>query len=108
MLEKAGHRTDIVSDGAEAVEAAMKKRYDLILMDIQMPGMDGLTATQRIRELSVEEGVHIPIVAVTANAMKGDDQCCLEAGMDDYVTKPIDRACLLAKVNQWGYRDKAA
>jgi len=108
MLEKAGHRIDIVADGADAVEAIARKPYDLILMDVQMPGMDGLEATRRIRRQQIESGVQTPIVAVTANAMKDDDQRCFEAGMDDYVTKPIDRARLLSKVNQWGYRGAAA
>ena len=108
MLEKAGHRIDTVTDGAAAVEAIAAKTYDLILMDVQMPGMDGLEATRRIRRLAAGGDVPIPIIAVTANAMKGDDQRCLEAGMDDYVTKPIDRARLLSKVNQWGYREAAA
>ncbi|MGI9437692.1 MAG: response regulator [Geminicoccaceae bacterium] len=108
MLEKAGHRTDVVLDGADAIEAVAKKRYDLILMDVQMPGVDGLSATRQIRENAAREGIHIPIIAVTANAMKGDDQRCFAAGMDDYVTKPVDRARLLAKVNQWGYRHSVA
>lgn len=108
MLEKAGHRIDTVADGAAAIEAMVEKDYDLILMDVQMPGMDGLEATRRIRELAGEGHVQIPIIAVTANAMKDDDRRCFEAGMDDYVTKPIDRARLLGKVNQWGYQRTAA
>ncbi len=108
MLEKAGHRIDTVTDGAAAVEALAQKPYDLVLMDVQMPDMDGLEATRRIRELAYGGDVPVPIIAVTANAMHGDDQRCLEAGMDDYVTKPIDRARLLSKVNQWGYRQAAA
>jgi CheY-like chemotaxis protein len=71
-------------------------------MDVQMPEMDGLEATRRIRALGAVRG-DVPIVAVTANAMRGDDHRCLEAGMNDYITKPIDRARLLGKVNQWGY-----
>ncbi len=108
MLEKAGHKIDTVTDGMAVIEAIARKDYDLILMDVQMPGMDGLEATRRIRQSSREENAALPIIAVTANAMKGDDQRCLEAGMDDYVTKPIDRARLLGKVNQWGYRDRVA
>ncbi len=107
MLEKAGHKIDVVTDGAAAIEAVVNKAYDLILMDVQMPVMDGLEATRRIRAITKEGAVHLPIVAVTANAMTGDDQQCLDAGMDDYVTKPIDRARLLSKVNQWGYRQAA-
>ncbi len=108
MLEKAGHHIDIVADGAAAVEATSAKRYDLVLMDVQMPVMDGLEATRKIRALTKHGTPHLPIVAVTANAMSGDDRQCLDAGMDDYVTKPIDRARLLSKVNQWGYRQIAA
>jgi CheY-like chemotaxis protein len=101
MLEKAGHRIDVVSDGALAVEALGAKDYDLVLMDVQMPGVDGFEATRRIRELpSGRAGV--PVIAITANAMVGDEQRCLAAGMNDYVTKPIDRARLLAKVAEWG------
>ncbi len=105
MLEKAGHRIDVVADGAAAVEAVATKRYDLVLMDIQMPGMDGLEASRRIRDMAPASGANVPIIAVTANAMKGDDNRCFAAGMNDYVTKPVDRARLLSKVNQWGYRD---
>jgi CheY-like chemotaxis protein/nitrogen-specific signal transduction histidine kinase len=107
MLEKAGHRIDVVADGAAAIEAVLGKAYDLVLMDVQMPVMDGLEATRRIRAITNTGATHLPIVAVTANAMTGDDQQCLDAGMDDYVTKPIDRARLLSKVNQWGYRQAA-
>lgn len=108
MLEKAGHRIDVVADGSAAIDAVLAKAYDLILMDVQMPVMDGLEATRRIRAMTKPGSIHLPIVAVTANAMTGDDRQCLDAGMDDYVTKPIDRARLLSKVNQWGYRQVAA
>ena len=107
MLEKAGHQIDAVADGAAALDAVARKRYDLVLMDIQMPVMDGLEAARRIRSMA-DPGINsLPIVAVTANAMSGDDRLCLDAGMDDYVTKPIDRARLLSKVNQWGYQQAA-
>ncbi len=108
MLEKAGHRVHAVADGAAAVEAIAEKRYDLVLMDVQMPVLDGLEATRQIRAMIDPELSRLPIVAVTANAMSGDDQRCLDAGMNDYVTKPIDRARLLSKVNQWGYGQLAA
>ena len=101
MLEKAGHQIDVVNDGALAVEALVGKAYDLVLMDVQMPGVDGLEATRRIRALPGERA-RVPVIAVTADAMAGDEQRCLAAGMDDYVTKPIDRARLLVKVAQWG------
>jgi CheY-like chemotaxis protein len=102
MLEKAGHQIEVVNGGAEAVEAVRKKRYDLVLMDVQMPDVDGLEATRRIRALPVAHA-GVPVIAVTANALHGDDQRCLEAGMNDYITKPIDRAGLLGKVSEWGY-----
>jgi CheY-like chemotaxis protein len=72
-------------------------------MDVQMPGVDGLEATRRIRALPSEQAA-VPVIAITANAMQGDDQRCFDAGMDDYISKPIDRARLLGKVIQWGYR----
>jgi CheY-like chemotaxis protein len=102
LLEKAGHRIDMVEDGAAAVEAVRRGDYDLVLMDVQMPGLDGLAATRRIRELEVAKA-GVPVVAITANAMTGDDDRCLAAGMNDYITKPFDRARLLAKVAEWGY-----
>lgn len=103
MLEKAGHRIDVVNDGEAAVDALRAADYDLVLMDVQMPGVDGLEATRRIRRFSTARA-NIPVIAITANAMTGDEQRCLEAGMNDYVTKPIDRARLLGKVAEWGYR----
>jgi signal transduction histidine kinase/CheY-like chemotaxis protein len=101
MLEKAGHQIDVVNDGAAAVETVRAKDYDLVLMDVQMPGVDGLEATRRIRQLP-RERAGIPVIAITANAWEGDEQRCLDAGMNDYVTKPIDRARLLRKVARWG------
>jgi signal transduction histidine kinase len=89
ILSKTGHRIDMVGDGAEAVSAVMRVPYDVVLMDVHMPEMDGISATRRIRALSGEVG-QIPIVALTANAMKGDREKYLEAGMTDYVSKPIN------------------
>jgi PAS domain S-box-containing protein len=89
MLTKAGHTVEIVADGRQAVAAAQAGSYDLILMDIQMPVMDGLAATKEIRAIGGEFAT-IPIVAVTANAMKGDHERYLAAGLDDYVSKPIE------------------
>ncbi|CAM2069420.1 Response regulator [Sulfidibacter corallicola] len=89
LLERMGYRADWAGNGLEALEAMQKRRYDLVLMDIQMPKMDGLQATREIRALG--EQAHQPrIVALTANAMQKDREACLEAGMDDYLTKPID------------------
>ena len=103
MLEKGGHQIDVVNGGAEAIEAIRGKPYDLVLMDVQMPGIDGLEATRRIRALPIAHA-GVPVIAITANAMQGDDQRCFAAGMNDYLTKPIDRARLLGKVSEWGYR----
>ena len=97
LLGKSGHFVDVVGDGAEAVEAVKKVSYDLILMDIQMPEMDGPTATKVIRQLD-RSVARIPIIALTANAMLGQREEYLAAGMDDYVTKPIDRSLLFAAI----------
>ena len=90
LLRKLGHSVDMVGDGAEAVAAVRQLPYDLVLMDVQMPEMDGLKATQAIRDLD-SPAARTPIVAMTANAMRGDDRMCLDAGMDGYISKPIDR-----------------
>jgi CheY-like chemotaxis protein/HPt (histidine-containing phosphotransfer) domain-containing protein len=95
LLGRWGHTASIVGDGRKAVEAVSENRYDLILMDVQMPEMDGFEATARIRELEEKKGEHTPIIAMTAHAMKGDRERCLEAGMDDYVPKPISSDALL-------------
>jgi signal transduction histidine kinase/ligand-binding sensor domain-containing protein/CheY-like chemotaxis protein len=98
VLEKAGYRVKVVSDGSAAVAAHAEEKFDLILMDVQMPGMDGLAATSAIRE--AENGRdHIPIIALTAHAMQGDRERCMAAGMDDYMTKPIDIKQLTARLN---------
>ncbi|HEY3329582.1 MAG TPA: response regulator [Capsulimonadaceae bacterium] len=89
ILEKRGHTVTIANNGLEAVEAVRRERFDLIVMDVQMPEMDGLEATAAIRNLEKETKDHIPIVALTAHAMKGDRERCLDAGMDFYVSKPI-------------------
>ncbi|WP_198147471.1 response regulator [Sphingobium chungbukense] len=89
LLEKRGHRVQIVGDGAQAVEAVNRNRFDVVLMDVQMPEMDGFQATAAIRARERSTGDHIPIVAMTAHAMRGDRERCLEAGMDDYISKPL-------------------
>jgi signal transduction histidine kinase/ActR/RegA family two-component response regulator len=99
MIERADHRADAVGNGLEAVSAVMRAPYDLILMDVQMPEMDGITATKRIREIDSADA-RIPIIALTANAMKGDRELYLESGMDDYVSKPIDPKALFSAIRR--------
>ena len=100
LLEKLGHRADVVSNGAAALEALEATAYDLVLMDCQMPEVDGFEATRAIRQWESTSRVgsspasRLPIVALTANAMQGDRERCLAAGMDDYITKPLARSDL--------------
>jgi signal transduction histidine kinase/HPt (histidine-containing phosphotransfer) domain-containing protein len=89
LLEKQGHAVVVVGNGHAALEAFAQQAFDLILMDVQMPGMDGLEATAAIRAQEQARGTHIPIIALTAHAMQGDQERCLAAGMDGYVAKPI-------------------
>jgi CheY-like chemotaxis protein/HPt (histidine-containing phosphotransfer) domain-containing protein len=101
ILEKVGYRADAVANGKEVLSAFGKGSYDLILMDVQMPEMDGFEATAAIRRKEREGGKHIPIIAMTAHAMKGDRERCLEAGMDDYLTKPIQPRSLTEVIGRW-------
>ena len=89
ILEKLGHKVQVVNDGREALGRSQAEEFDLILMDVQMPEMDGLEATKAIRAAEASTGKHIPIIAMTAHAMKGDREDCLRAGMDGYLSKPI-------------------
>jgi two-component system, sensor histidine kinase and response regulator len=89
MLQKLGHTLVSAGNGNEALSLLAIQSFDLVLMDIQMPGMDGLTATRRIREDERSTQLHLPIIAMTAHAMKGDRERCIAAGMDGYVSKPI-------------------
>jgi CheY-like chemotaxis protein len=102
LLEKQGHSVEITSNGAEALAAFTRDAFDLILMDVQMPVMGGYDATQAIRTAERVTGGHIPIVALTAHAMKGDREICLSAGMDDYLGKPIRPGELAAVLERWG------
>ena len=104
MLERAGHDVLTATDGAAAVAAVASNDLDLVLMDVQMPIMDGLEATRRIRALSDRRRASLPIVAVTANALEGDVERCLDVGMAGHVGKPFDRAALLGAVERWGRR----
>lgn len=100
MLKKLGFTADAVTNGAEAVAAHLQGSYDLIMMDCQMPRMDGYQATAAIRQ---NEGahVHVPIIAVTAHGMKDDREKCLAAGMDDYLSKPIQPSLLSDTLDLW-------
>jgi CheY-like chemotaxis protein len=98
ILEKAGFHIDLAGDGNEALEAHRARPYDLILMDCQMPTMDGFEASRQIRLLPQPQPV---IVAVTANALVGERERCLNAGMDDYLSKPFQAEQLIAIVTKW-------
>ena len=100
ILQKAGYPVDLARNGAEAVRAVKFKKYNLIFMDVQMPELDGLEATRQIRKYETE-AVHTPIIAMTAHAMKGDKERCLEAGMDDYLSKPLEAKAVLKKIEEW-------
>src|SRR6516164_5499155 len=89
ILERLGHKVQVVNNGKEALGRAQGEEFDVILMDVQMPEMDGLEATTAIRDAEASTGKHVPIVAMTAHAMKGDREKCLSAGMDGYLSKPI-------------------
>ena len=98
ILQRAGFEIDLVADGNEALEAHRTKPYDLILMDCQMPTMDGFEASRKIRLLSEKQPA---IIAVTANALAGERERCLEAGMDDYLSKPFQAEQLVSLVKKW-------
>lgn len=101
ILEKAGHYVTIANTGLETLEHFDRDHYDIILMDVQMPEMDGLEATARIREKEKRTGGRIPILAVTASAFKGDMEKCLASGMDDYISKPIKANIVLDKIQRF-------
>ena len=100
MLEKLGYRVDVASNGQEAVADHERMRYPLIFMDCQMPEVDGFEATALIRKME-GRSAHTPIVAMTANAMQGDRERCLDAGMDDYVAKPVRPKDLQTVLDTW-------
>jgi CheY-like chemotaxis protein len=114
MVKKMGYACEVVDNGADAVAGVASGRYSMVLMDCQMPGMDGYEATRRIRALDGPLS-RIPIVAMTANAMQGDRERCIEAGMDDYVSKPIDptefkntvRKALMSDMTRAGEQNRA-
>ena len=98
LLNKRGHRVTVVGNGEEALNKLAEESFDLVLMDIQMPVMGGFEATQRIREREKAQGGHAVIIAMTANAMQGDRERCLEAGMDGYVSKPVKVEQLFSEI----------
>jgi CheY-like chemotaxis protein len=99
LLEKQGHQVVVTGNGKEALAALEHDRFDFVLMDVQMPEMGGLEAAARIREREKTEGGHIPIIAMTAHALKGDRERCLEAGMDAYVAKPVQSRLLFEAID---------
>ncbi|HEY0614539.1 MAG TPA: response regulator [Candidatus Elarobacter sp.] len=101
QLKKLGYRAHAVNDGREAIDAVAHEDYDVVLMDCQMPEVDGFEATREIRRAEVVRGGHVPIVAMTANALEGDREACLAAGMDDYLAKPVQLAALRAVVERF-------
>ena len=100
LLERRGHSLTLASTGREALAAFEKASFDLILMDVQMPDMDGLEATEEIRAQEKQTGSHTPIVALTAHALKGDRERCVAAGMDGYINKPIEAARFIQMVEE--------
>jgi CheY-like chemotaxis protein len=99
LMEKMGHSVTLAANGAEAVRAHLTAAFDAILMDVQMPEMNGFEATARIREREEITGEHVPIIALTAHAIQGDRERCLEVGMDDYLSKPLNSAALGEKLD---------
>jgi CheY-like chemotaxis protein len=100
LLEKRGYSVTVAENGLHAVEAIERQSFDLALMDVQMPEMGGFEATRIIREREIGSGHRLPIIALTAHAMKGDRERCLDAGMDDYLTKPIQLKALFETIER--------
>ena len=98
LLEKRGHAVVAAGNGRQALAAFAQEHFDVVLMDVQMPEMDGFEATAAIRDEEKTTGAHVPIIAMTAHAMKGDEERCLRAGMDGYVSKPIDAQSLFRTI----------
>ena len=99
LLQKLGHKVELADNGLEAVDASAKQHFDIIFMDVQMPEMDGFEATKAIRDREAGSEAHQLIVAMTAHAMKGDRERCIEAGMDDYIAKPVRRRQMVEMID---------
>ncbi|NJK97289.1 MAG: response regulator, partial [Bacteroidales bacterium] len=97
-IQKIVKNIDIANNGKEALDKFGTSKYDIILMDIQMPVMDGIIATKKIREIEQSTNTSTPIIAITANALAGDKEICLAAGMDDYISKPFQVEVLIQKI----------
>ncbi len=108
VLTRRGHHVELADNGRQAVERVMQRAYDVVLMDAQMPMMNGLQAAEAIRHLPNDSQARVPIIAMTAHAMQEDRQRCLAAGMDDYLSKPLDMAALISRVEYHGGRPAAA
>jgi signal transduction histidine kinase/CheY-like chemotaxis protein len=107
IIKRAGHHVDVAGNGQEALETLAQAPYDVVLMDMHMPVMDGLEATRRIRALPGEDAA-VPVIALTANAMRADRETCLQAGMDDFLSKPFDPEDLVAMMERWAGGREAA
>jgi two-component system sensor histidine kinase/response regulator len=101
FLEKEGHRVTLASNGRQALAAIERENFDVVLMDVQMPEMDGFEATAAIRAQERDTGKRLPILAMTAHAMAGDRERCLAAGMDGYIAKPISASALIELLQQF-------
>jgi len=109
LMEKGGYSCDVAANGVEALSLFERGRYDLVFMDCFMPEMDGFAAAAKIREIEKERGMRVPIIALTAEAMKGSRERCIAAGMDDYLSKPITARALYEMIaKHLAAREKAA
>ena len=100
LLRRLGHQVELASDGRETIAALAKQRFDVVLLDIQMPLMDGFEVISRIREEEKQTGAHLPVIAMTAHALTGDRERCLACGMDGYVAKPVRHQELIEAIDQ--------
>ena len=108
VLEKQGHHVTVAADGRQAIAALAREPFDVVLMDVQMPEMDGFEATAAIRAAEQGTGRHLPIIAMTAHAMQRDRERCLAAGMDDYISKPLNTPLLLEMLQRFALAIDAA